>query len=76
MAFGDFVNLFAGGSCSYAVDEGEGMEGSAFIFAPILLMNSHTKCRMPSAGRDVASVKFRKAKILVFSLLEMPEGNI
>lgn len=31
-AFGDFVNLFAGGSCSYTVDEGAGDGGEAFSF--------------------------------------------
>lgn len=35
-AFGDFVNLFAGGSCSYTVDEGAGDGGEClyFIFLP------------------------------------------
>lgn len=75
-AFVDFVNLFAGGSCSYTVDEGAGDGGECFYFCPhspqqcdffamtatALFTNGCRKCCMLSAGRDVASVKGRKGK--------------
>lgn len=48
--------------------------------ATALFTNSCRKCCMLSAGRDVASVKGRRAKSSVlssvFSLFGMPEGNI
>ena len=39
-AFGDFVNLFAGGSCSYTVDEGAG-DGGEYLYFSFIFFTSH-----------------------------------
>lgn len=88
-AFGDCVNLFAGGSCSYSVDEGAEDGGECFYFHPcspqqsqslpqrrrLLFSRTVVGC-VQSAGCDAASVKDRRAKSSVFSLLGTPEGNV